>query len=90
MKKHKGGHSYLLTFVRDSGDLIGGIILGAQIAKDIPSIGAFSIAIILIAASLSMERWYKDCEESKQVKDFPNEYPGNREGDTMNTVITEI
>lgn len=90
MKKHKGGHGYLLTFVRDSGDLIGGIILGAQIAKGVPSIEAFGIAIILIAVSVSMERWYKDCEESKSVKELPNEYPGNREGNTMSGVITEI
>jgi hypothetical protein len=66
---HLNGKGYFLDFIRDTGDTIGGLIVGYQLALQVPSIGLLIIGICLIVLSLILERWDRNAEWHSVLKD---------------------
>lgn len=65
--KHLNGKGYFLDFLRDSGDTLGGIIVGAQFAWRVPDLGALLIGIGLIVVSIVLEKWDRTVEHNQET-----------------------
>lgn len=74
--KHNCGKGYFSGFVRDTGDAIGGIVVGYQIALKVPSMGALAIGVCLIVASMVLESFDRKARRRECVNKSANTSTG--------------